>query len=105
MEQVIDNVEIADFDEEGTTISVTATANENSETFHVQTVDGEYRSSMGCWILTNDSDGDIDEEDYPDFNFTEIIKEAEDLAEQNADGEENPDYYNKDQSPYTTRFI
>lgn len=105
MAQVIDKVEFADFDDEGTTVSVTATANGKTETFHVQTVDGEYRSSLGCWIFTNDDGEDLDQDDYPDFDFSEIISKAEELAELRVEGEENPNYFNKDQSPYTSRII
>jgi len=105
MEQVIDNVVFSDFDEEGNTVSVTATSKGNTNTFHVQTTDGEYRSSLGCWILTDESNGDIDADDYPEFDFDEIVKEAEKLAETAAKGEENPNYFNKDASPYTRRFI
>lgn len=105
MEQIINRVEFADFDDEGTTVSVTATADEKTETFHVQTVDGEYRSSLGCWILTDDSGEDLDQDDYPDFDFSEIISKAEDMAGSNIKGEENPNYFNKDSSPYARRFI
>lgn len=105
MAQVIGKVEFADFDDEGTTVSVTVTSNGVTETFHVQTVDGEYRSSLGCWITTNDDGEDLDHDDYPDFDFDEIIAKAEALAESKAQGEENPNYFNKDSSPYTRRFI
>ena len=107
--QIINNVEVADFCEDGTTISITATAaTGEQETFHVQTVDGEYRYSLGCWILTNDSNGDIESDDYPAFDLAEIINAAEDHAEallKDDERTENPNYYNKDASPYTCRFI
>lgn len=105
MGQVINKVEFADFDDEGTTVSVTVTSNGKTETFHVQTVDGEYRSSLGCWIFTNDDGEDLDQNDYQGFDFAEIISKAEGLAELRIDGEENPSYINKDSSPYTRRFI
>lgn len=103
MTQVINGIEFADFDNE--TVSVTATSNGNTETFHVQTTDGEHRPSLGCWITVDGDGEDIDADDYPDFDFPEIIRAAEELAESNVEGEENPNYFNKDASPYTPRFI
>ena len=104
-EQKINEVKFADFDDEGTTVSVAVTSHGKTETFHIQTVDGEYRESLGCWIFTDDDGEDLDQDDYPDFDFIEIIREAEALAESNVEGEENPDYFNKDQSPYTRRLV
>ncbi|MFW5872131.1 MAG: hypothetical protein ACOCUT_03405 [bacterium] len=75
--QKIKKIEISNFDDEGTTVSVTVVNNDKEETFYVQTVDGEFRSDLGCWILTDFSGGDIDYDDYPNFNFPEIIKKAE----------------------------
>lgn len=48
-----------------------------TETFYVQTTDGLYRSDLGCWLLTSTSDGDIDQDDYPFFDFDLIVSEAE----------------------------
>lgn len=102
--QVINEVNFADYDE--STVLVTATANNEQETFHIQTVDGEYRSSMGCWIIAeSEMGGDIDFDDYPQFDFKEIIEKAEVLAETLISGTENPEYFNKDQSPYAPRFL
>lgn len=103
MKTLIESVEIADFDEEGTTISVTAKASE-TETFHIQTVDGEYNRSLGCWIIANTCGEDLDQDDYGDFDFEIIINEAEKLAMQNCEGEENSNYINKDATPYEKRF-
>ena len=107
--QIIKDVSLANFDfdfETNETISVKVTVNENTETFYVQTVDGEYRSSLGCWMFTDKNGDDLDQDDYPDFDFTEIIDSAEKLAESNlGDYEENPNYINKDASPYVRRFI
>lgn len=105
MEQIINKVEFADFDDDRTTVSVTATANDKTVVFHVQTLDGEYRPSMGCWMFTNDDGEDLIFEDYPDFDFDEIISNAEELAESTANGEENPDYINQYSTPYTHRFL
>lgn len=76
---IITNIEMWDFDE--TTVEITAVANDNKETFYVQTVDGVHRGDLGCWITTFSSDGDIDSEDYPDFDIEEIIKEAEEFIQ------------------------
>jgi len=76
--------------------------------FYVQTVDGEYRGSLGCWITTEGHEGDIDFDDYPDIDFDIVIKEAEKYAESKLDFDnlvENPNYYNKDTSPYQNRFF
>lgn len=70
--------EIADYDDDGTAVEVTA---ENilgeQVTFHVQTVDQEYRSDLGCWITTWESDGDLGADDYPTFDLNVIIEAAE----------------------------
>ena len=78
-----------------------------TKTFYVQTVDGEYRSSLGCWITADGDEGDIDFDDYPDIDFDIIIKAAEEFAESLLDYDyliDNPNYYNKDTSPYQKRF-
>lgn len=86
----ITNVELADFYDDQATVSVTVTAEskdfsiDKDETFHVQTVDGEYRSDLGCWITTDNSDGDISYEDYPYFDFDEIIEKAENFLSDNS---------------------
>jgi len=92
------NVYSSDFD--NTTIVVET----DKEAFYVQTVDGEYRFSLGCLISTEN--GEISEDDYPEIDV--IIKEAEKYAESKLDFDnlvENPNYYNKDTSPYQTRFF
>jgi len=100
--QIINSVEFGDGE---SIIEVSVSVGDKTEKFHVQTVDGEYRCSLGCWILTDDSDGDIDFDDYPEFNFNEIISVAEKLAGKHTQGEENNNYFNKDASPYTRRFL
>lgn len=62
---------------DGTTVEITAEACDTTETFYVQTSEGEYRSDLGCWITTINSNGNILASDYPDFDFDLIIKEAE----------------------------
>jgi hypothetical protein len=106
MSQAINSVEVLDNGVEvNETISVKVTANNKTETFHIQTVDGEYRSSLGCLIFTDSDGDDLDQDNYPDFDFSEIISEAEEMAELNLEGkQENPNYVNKDASPYTRRF-
>tara|TARA_R110000851_G_scaffold229771_1_gene382506 strand:+ start:295 stop:615 length:321 start_codon:yes stop_codon:yes gene_type:complete len=106
MTQTINSVEVSDFNFIDTTVSVNVTASKKTETFHVQTVGGEYRSSCGCWIFTGENGDDLDRDDYPDFDFTEIIQAAEEEAEESVgDREKNPNYLNKDASPYTHRFL
>lgn len=88
----ITNTEIADYDDDGSTIIVTAEdIDGNEEAFHVQTVDGEYRSDLGCWVTTPDSDGDIDSDDYPTFDMKEVISAAESAAAR-FNSEERTDY-------------
>jgi len=81
--QVINNITTACFDEQGTTISVDVTVDEKTETFHVQTVDGRYRTELGCWMFTDNDGENLDQDDYPSFDFDEIIGAAEDEAENN----------------------
>lgn len=72
------NIEIADFCEDGSTVSVSVLdKNDIAFDFYVQTVDGLYRSDLGCWLLTSDSDGDINQDDYPSIDFAQVIKQAE----------------------------
>ena len=107
MTTTIKHTEVADFDDQGTTISVTATSDiDETETFHIQTVGGEYRYSLGCLIFTN-TDVDVYKEDYPDFYFDQIIEAAENVAERSLDPTllPNPHYYNDVASPYEDRFI
>ena len=55
---------VADFCEEGSTVTVTIDAliddEEYSTSFHVQTVDGSHSTERGCWITTNTSSDDMD---------------------------------------------
>lgn len=75
--QVIKQAEIADFCDEGDTVSVTAEADNEVRMFHVQMTDNAHRPDLGCWILTDGADGDIDPEDFPAFDIGEIIEYAE----------------------------
>jgi len=96
--------------------------------FFVQLVDSEFRSDLGCWITTNESDGDLNPEDYPDFDISEIIEYAEKFDRQNTEMIEtdfkfhhesiyieysfkniqlvieNSNFINSDQSSYQTRY-
>ena len=68
---------LADFIEDNSTVSVTARASGYEETFHVQTVEGRYKAELGCYILTDASDGKVEEDEYEGFDFECIIYEAE----------------------------
>ena len=95
-------VSSADSGDEGET---TVKVETPTTTFYVQTVDGEYRSSLGCWITTDTEHDDIDHDDYPEIDI--VIKAAEKFAESLLDVDnkiENPNYHNKDASPYQRRF-
>ncbi|MFW5872130.1 MAG: hypothetical protein ACOCUT_03400 [bacterium] len=93
--QEIKKIEMADrYGEEDTTVSITVSSNNKEETFHVQTVDNEYRPDLGCWIVVDDEDGDIDIDDYPDFDIQEIIKKAEEFIQ--AEVKEEPTNYQID---------
>jgi len=127
----ITSISIADFCDEGTTVAVKAEANSVEQEFFVQTTDGEFRSDLGCWVMTTESDGDISEDDYPDFDIDKITEAAENYMRSNTNveatdeftaegrrihlltmpsGEEqkvldNPNYINKHQSSYQERWI
>lgn len=107
-ETIINEVEVCDYDGEtpnDCTVQVTATAGGETVAFYVQTIDGEYRPALNCWISTDDSDGDIHPDDYPGFDFDVIEKAAEAEAEKEAEGADNPRYFNKYASPYERRFL
>ena len=106
MKNIIQKVSDAHFEDDGED-SLTVEVKTQTKTFYVQTVDGEYRSSMGCWILADGDEGDINFDDYPDIDFDAVIKSAEKFAESLLDYDnliENPNYYNKQTSPYQRRF-
>lgn len=120
------NVDFTDFDD--TTVEVTAEAKNKRETFYVQTVDGEFRSDLGCWIITRDCGEDINYSDYEEFDIKTIIKVAENFLENEIDQEitdyqingktvyllndrgtfkvvtENPQFINADTSTFQRRF-
>ena len=87
----IQNIEIADFCEYESTVSVRAEDEKGViETFHVQTTDGLFRSDLGCWVLTSDSSDNIDFEDYPNFDLDEIIEAAERFMSKRVKEQETP---------------
>lgn len=99
---MIKKIKIADFCDEGSTVEITTI---NDQIFYVQTVDGEYRYSLGC--LVTDSVGDeVNSVDLDDDFINDIIKAAEKYMEENSsdDVEENPRYINKDSTPYERRY-
>lgn len=123
----INGVNSVDFDD--STVAVTATAKGTKNTFYVQTVDGEYRPDLHCWITIEDGDGhDIYSDDFPDFDINDIVLAAEDFLRKNVEVEEtdfeidkntvylihskdsvkivtrNPDFINKDTSTYQREF-
>lgn len=75
---IIIDLAIADFCEDQTTVEVFAQSSKQKvETFYVQTHNGKYNTQAGCWILTNESHGQIDQDDFPHFDFALIIDAAE----------------------------
>ncbi len=78
----ITNVEIVDLDDdyENDTVAVTAETDDVERTFYVQTIDGEYRSSLGCHISC-DGFENINPDYYPGFDIVEIINAAEEYIE------------------------
>jgi hypothetical protein len=107
------------------TVEVQATnAIGETETFHVQTTDGLHRSDLGCWLLTSTSDGDIDQDDYPFFDFGLIVSKAEKFVQAQYEIKEtnnsdlylkvycdkvevveiNRNFINQDQSSYQTEY-
>lgn len=93
------------------------------QSFYVQVIDGEYRSDLGCWVTTNDSDGDINQEDYAEFNISDLIQRTEQFVSEQyperhirgnwyaiKDGddfyavEENSGFINSATSSYMRRF-
>lgn len=111
-------------DEYGETAVIEATdAIGKTLIFTVQTTDGEYRSDLGCW-LGADADADIDQDDYPFFDFSLIISEAEKCVRDTYEVKEtssselylkvysnkvevvriNRNFTNKDQSAYQTEY-
>ncbi len=68
-------ISISDFDD--TTVTVAAKEAGVVEVFHVQTYEGKHNSTVGCWILNDNTDGDVDVNKFPQFNFDVIVEEAE----------------------------
>ena len=87
----INYVTYADFCEDRTTVEIRASAGDCEEVFYVQTVDGVFRSDLGCWVLSTTSDGDISYDDYPLFDFDEIISAAEEFMQAQVE-EERTDF-------------
>lgn len=68
-------------DDDSESVEVTAESKKgNEEQFIVQLVDNKHRSDLGCWVTTWYSDGEIDCDDFPDFDIDEIIWNAERFA-------------------------
>ena len=77
-ETLIIELSIADFCEDGTTVGVLAQSiGQELEKFYVQTHNGKYNIQAGCWLTTETSFGEIDEDDFADFDFNLIIDSAE----------------------------
>lgn len=73
------NVALADFCESGTTITVEAEDGEGrKETFHVQTADGRFRADLGCWLLHESIDGDVENKHFPTFDLIRVMGAADD---------------------------
>jgi hypothetical protein len=76
-------------------------------TYSVQTVDGEFRPALGCLIFLDQGSGqeEVDHTKLDDLDM--IIRAAEDYSEEDMDDDltANPEYFNKDQSPYTPRYL
>jgi len=107
MKNIIQKVSYAHFEGDGEEGTLTVKVETKTTNIYVQTVDGEYRGSLGCWITTDTDPEDIDFDDYPDIDFDAVIKSAEQFAESLLDYDnliDNPNYYNKQTSPYQRRF-
>lgn len=72
-------VEVHEYFDNGPLIEVIAKSNGKSEMFFVETLHGEYRGD--CSIIRYDSDGHVNQNDYPDFDFDKIIDAAEKLSQ------------------------
>ena len=69
-------------------VKVIALDSENmEEIFFVQITGNEYRPDLGCWITTETSNGNIDPDDFPEFDIDEIIDAAEKHATTNFNDE------------------
>lgn len=79
MSMSITNVEVHEYLDNGPLIEVAATSNGKSEVFYVETLHGEY--SGDCSITTLNSDGHVNQDDYPDFDLGKIADEAEKLSQ------------------------
>lgn len=79
---IIIDLAIADFCEDQTTVEVLAQSSERElETFYVQTHNGKYNTQLGCWLTTSASCGQIDQDDFLNFDFDLIIDCAEEFLE------------------------
>jgi hypothetical protein len=97
----IESVEMSGFGvEDETTVSVLVhDSNNNSEKFHIQTVDNECRGDLGCWIITDLSDGDIDCDEYPQFDIDLVVSKAEEFIKSRR-VEKHTDYIIDNESAY-----
>ena len=78
------NIVATDYDLFGDDNEPTIIVETTEHKFYVQTTNGVHDSSLGCWITTDDSDGDINWDDYAevygadsDAVFSVIIEVAE----------------------------
>lgn len=69
------NIVATDHDFFGDDNNLTITVETTAHKFYVQTTNGAHDSSLGCWILSDDSDGHIDWGDY-----AEVYGDASDEA-------------------------
>jgi hypothetical protein len=96
----IEKIESAYFCEDGTTVSVLVTGSKGAtETFYVQTVHGEYRGDLGCWVSTDTSCGDIDWNGYPEFNGDLIIASSDEYMQSLVE-ERSTDHYINGENVY-----
>jgi hypothetical protein len=72
-EMTIVHVITADYSDDGSDIEVKAISNDKTQIFYVQLTDGEHRVDLGCWLLAEGDDGDINPDDYLDFDLPLII--------------------------------
>ncbi|MGR5451414.1 hypothetical protein ACP3V3_16980 [Vibrio sp. PNB22_3_1] len=81
------DITATDYDFFGCDNGPTITIETSKHKFYVQTANGVYNTSCGCWILTEHSDGDIDWDDYADAygsDSDEVLSTIIELAEQEA---------------------
>lgn len=81
------NIVATDYDFFGDDNEPTIIVETTEHKFYVQTTNGVHDSSLGCWITTDDSDGDIDWYDYAEAysaDSDEVISTIIQVAETEA---------------------